>query len=101
MFVLLHCPPTLLTTSQVRAGALVDVPLVSTHCPSATGRLAANGAAAISSVRGRTSKGLALVLPGAWQMLEQLKTHSPASFPAWRSVDLSRAGALAMDPGLS
>lgn len=33
-------------------------------------------------------------------MLEQLKTHSPASFPAWRSVDLSRAVALAMDTSL-
>lgn len=62
-FALLHCtpPPTLLTTSQVRAGALADIPLVSAHCPSTTGRLAATEAATISSVHGRTSRRLAPV----------------------------------------
>lgn len=54
-------PPThtLLTTSQVRAGALADIPLASAHCPSTTGRLAATEAATISSVHGRTSRRLA------------------------------------------
>ena len=34
-------------------------------------------------------------------ILEQLKTHSPALFPARRSMDLSGAGARAVDTGLS
>lgn len=54
-------PTTSLTTSQVRAGTLADIPLASAHCLSTTGRLAASGAAAISSVHGRTSRGLAPV----------------------------------------
>ena len=61
----LHRPPpaphTSLTTCQVRAGTLADIPLASAHCPSTTGRLAASGAAAISRVHGRTSRGLAPV----------------------------------------
>ena len=54
-------PHTSLTTCQVRAGTLADIPLASAHCPSTTGRLAASGAAAISRVHGRTSRGLAPV----------------------------------------